>query len=324
MQGGRDTRTRAGLADGVGQRHAATGSKGAAPSTRPQAARRTRVLPPLLVFGSERNQDLLLRMHRDGAIAVSRTETFQDLIKAGLAVRFRADDRWKLAVDPRHPARDALRALLAEMSHAPAARARLPRELSPITLDAEHALGHRGNGAFRVLAAVAADGPLDVASLRRRIPDLWPATIARAVGILVRDRLLVLDAEGAPRSRRARRRPCGPSSVSWPPRSRRTTRASPTAPRKRAPASPPSTAPPTARRGCSAPTCASDKRRSASEPGYDRSNPLWLVLEVTEQTGTFAESISAVGAQATRPIDPFERVVVHDGRTWCVLEAASA
>jgi hypothetical protein len=67
-----------------------------------------------------------------------------------------------------------------------------------------------------------------------------------------------------------------------------------------------------------------DKRRNASEPGYGRSNPLWLVLEVTEQTGTFAVSISAVGAQAARPIDPFDRVVVHDGRTWCVLEAASA
>jgi hypothetical protein len=67
-----------------------------------------------------------------------------------------------------------------------------------------------------------------------------------------------------------------------------------------------------------------DKRRSAREPGYDRSNPLWLVLEVTEQTGTFAESISAVGAEPTRPIEPFERVIVHDGRTWCVLEAASA
>jgi hypothetical protein len=37
-----------------------------------------------------------------------------------------------------------------------------------------------------------------------------------------------------------------------------------------------------------------------------------------------AESISAVGADATRPIDPFERVIVHDGRTWCVLGAASA
>ena len=66
-----------------------------------------------------------------------------------------------------------------------------------------------------------------------------------------------------------------------------------------------------------------EKRRSAAEPGYDRSNPLWLVLEVTEQTGTFAESISAVGAEATRPIDPFKRVIVHDGRTWCLLEAAS-
>jgi hypothetical protein len=67
-----------------------------------------------------------------------------------------------------------------------------------------------------------------------------------------------------------------------------------------------------------------DKRRSARAPNYNRSNPLWLVLEVTEQTGTFAESISAVGAHPTRPIDPFERVVVHDGRTWCVLGASSA
>jgi hypothetical protein len=58
-----------------------------------------------------------------------------------------------------------------------------------------------------------------------------------------------------------------------------------------------------------------DKRRSAAEPDYDRSNPLWLVLEVTEQTGAFAESIKAVGGEPTRPIDPFERVIVHDGRT---------
>lgn len=65
------------------------------------------------------------------------------------------------------------------------------------------------------------------------------------------------------------------------------------------------------------------KRRSASAPDYDRSNPLWLVLEVTEQTGMFAESISAVGADTTRAVDPFERVVVHDGRTWCVLKSAA-
>lgn len=64
------------------------------------------------------------------------------------------------------------------------------------------------------------------------------------------------------------------------------------------------------------------KRESARAPDYDRSNPLWLVLELTEQTGTFGESISIVGADPTRPIDPFERVVVHDGRTWCALGAA--
>ena len=135
-------------------------------------------------------------MHREGPIDIHRNDAFQDLVKPGLAVRFRADDGWKLAIDPRHPARDALRELLAEMSHAPAVRVGLPRELSPIMLDPEHALGHRGKGAFRVLAAVAADGPLDIERLRRRIPDLWPNTVARAVEIFVRDRLLVLDAEG--------------------------------------------------------------------------------------------------------------------------------
>lgn len=66
-----------------------------------------------------------------------------------------------------------------------------------------------------------------------------------------------------------------------------------------------------------------NKRQSAMEVDYDLSNPLWLVLEVTEQTGTSAESISAVGEKPTRPIDPFECVIVHDGRTWCVLGASS-
>ena len=66
------------------------------------------------------------------------------------------------------------------------------------------------------------------------------------------------------------------------------------------------------------------KRRDIEEPGYDLSNPLWLVLEVTEQTGVFAESISAVGTGPGRSISPFERVIVHDGRTRCVLERPSS
>ena len=66
-----------------------------------------RVLPPPVVFGDERNQDLLLHLHREGPIDVHRTDTFRALASAGFAVRFRAEDGWKLALDPHHPAKVA-------------------------------------------------------------------------------------------------------------------------------------------------------------------------------------------------------------------------
>jgi hypothetical protein len=79
------------------------GSEGAAPPPKLRATRRPHVLPPAVVFGTVDRQDLVLRMHREGPIDVRGSDTFWNLIKAGLAVRSRAEVGWKLALDPRHP-----------------------------------------------------------------------------------------------------------------------------------------------------------------------------------------------------------------------------
>jgi hypothetical protein len=68
--------------------------------------------------------------------------------------------------------------------------------------------------------------------------------------------------------------------------------------------------------------CIEDKRASARAPGYDLSRPLWLVVEVADQSGRFTDSIAAMPAVAD--IAPFEQVVVTDGITYSVIKAENA
>ena len=62
------------------------------------------------------------------------------------------------------------------------------------------------------------------------------------------------------------------------------------------------------------------KRQSATAEGYDLSWPLWLVVEVADQSGSFEDSIAAV--PASMAIGPFQKVVVTDGRTRTVITHA--
>jgi hypothetical protein len=64
------------------------------------------------------------------------------------------------------------------------------------------------------------------------------------------------------------------------------------------------------------------KVAGAKSPGYDLSRPLWLVVEVADQSGLFTDSIKAMPACAD--IEPFEQVVVTDGMTHSVITAQNA
>jgi hypothetical protein len=63
-----------------------------------------------------------------------------------------------------------------------------------------------------------------------------------------------------------------------------------------------------------------EKRESAREDGYDRTHPLWLIVEVSDQTGTFDESIAAI-PKVVMDIEPFVQVVISDGRTHSVVRS---
>jgi hypothetical protein len=104
-----------------------------------------------------------------------------------LVVRFQDRGRWTLALDPRHPAFDALCAVLRELSGCPGAVTRLPHTLPPAAVEPLYALGHQGRVAFRVLLA---GEPVDVETLRRRLTDVWPASVTDNVELLVRDGVL--------------------------------------------------------------------------------------------------------------------------------------
>lgn len=56
----------------------------------------------------------------------------------------------------------------------------------------------------------------------------------------------------------------------------------------------------------------SDKIASAKSAGYDLSRPLWLVVEVADQSGGFEGSIAAM--PTFMGIEPFERAIITDGR----------
>lgn len=57
-----------------------------------------------------------------------------------------------------------------------------------------------------------------------------------------------------------------------------------------------------------------DKRRKR----YDHSQPLWLIVEVADPRGPFRKGLEA--ARAQRPqIEPFEKVLVHDGYSQVIL-----
>jgi len=52
-----------------------------------------------------------------------------------------------------------------------------------------------------------------------------------------------------------------------------------------------------------------EKKRAA---GYEAAEPMWLVVDVRDPRGPFAEALEAVKAHGPR-IDPFERVIIQDG-----------
>jgi hypothetical protein len=56
---------------------------------------------------------------------------------------------------------------------------------------------------------------------------------------------------------------------------------------------------------------------------YDHTFPLWLVLGVTEQWGQFRSSLEYL-ATLSPAIQPFERVIIHDGGTYVTYSAHGA
>lgn len=67
------------------------------------------------------------------------------------------------------------------------------------------------------------------------------------------------------------------------------------------------------------PTLARIGKKFSSAVGYNTTNPLWLVLSVTDMQGVFTDSVNAVGRLA-HSTGAFERIIVTDGLALRVLD----
>ncbi len=63
------------------------------------------------------------------------------------------------------------------------------------------------------------------------------------------------------------------------------------------------------------PTLVTLNRKRAMAKTYNRTDPLWLILGLTEQRGLFSSSLQKL-AELAATIEPFERVIAHDGMMY--------
>jgi hypothetical protein len=146
--------------------------------------------PAPLLFGNEKFQRDLLEVARLGAARRPKHDHPRRLVTSGICVAERVDREDVLRLNVNHPAfeeiRDVLRDLAGGLAESLDAH-RGPR------FDRRSPLGHQHPVPFRIaLALVQAEGPIDVETLCRRLPDIWPGSVSEAtdrmttLGVLVR------------------------------------------------------------------------------------------------------------------------------------------
>lgn len=150
-----------------------------------------------IIFAQESMQKYVLQMHSDGSIPC-KGKSLDLLIKAGLVTVVKLGRGMRYVLDPRHPAAAELNDLLAEISGAQRYNLALPEDLPPRQVQPERALGHQSKVVFRILLQVfTSDVPIDRATIRNRIVDVFPITIQDAIKCMLKDGLLDQKSDGS-------------------------------------------------------------------------------------------------------------------------------
>ncbi len=153
-----------------------------------------------VLFGTRRYQTILEEIHLGGLAKRLEPSTCARLTASGLVVPTKPPRTGSLylTLDARHPAYDALRAVLAATTGAagvepePSIAPPLPFVINPV-----RPLAHPTTVGFRILSLVSlANKQLTVDGLARRIPDVWSKIVIPGALRLVDDGVLAQDAEG--------------------------------------------------------------------------------------------------------------------------------
>jgi hypothetical protein len=141
-----------------------------------------------LLFGNEAFQEQLLDIARMGAIRLKPHGKMRRLISSGICVCERVPGADVICLNLGHPAINELRAVLAEMTGVHVDDQQ--HDGNP-NFDRVSPLGHRRPLAFRIMLVLYQAGAgVDAETMRRRLPDVWPDSVTKALYRLVRDRVL--------------------------------------------------------------------------------------------------------------------------------------
>jgi hypothetical protein len=133
----------------------------------------TSLRPAPILFGSEKQQNLLIAIARDGSVPIPQSGLafHRGLVRTGICEVYGSRNRRQyLRLDPRFPAAAELDAVLGDLAGVTVHRARTGGG----TVHPTTPLGHMGPIAFRVLLEIArSEVPIIEETIWRRIPEHW-------------------------------------------------------------------------------------------------------------------------------------------------------
>lgn len=140
-----------------------------------------------ILFGTEKQQALLLRLYLEGPVPLAGSHEFRRLLVSGLVGTFQRAGATMVALNHRHPRYEAFLAVLADLADgSPPAVVPKPRRLT-VGISAKYPLGDLSYITFRILVRLVHAGtPLSADALIRQLPDIWYMSIREAVARLVR------------------------------------------------------------------------------------------------------------------------------------------
>lgn len=144
-----------------------------------------------MLFGSRRNQDILIAVARGGNIQVNVATRISELLKTGMLIV--GGNPRMAALNPDHPAASSLRACLSELCGVHIKRMKCVGKAPAMTMGLP---GNDGQSLFRVVHRLIMDGPLDKSTLRQRMPDLDLNAVPKSLAKLSKHGVLIRRSDG--------------------------------------------------------------------------------------------------------------------------------